>query len=153
VPSLENKVNLALITTFSVFLRKVEYYQGILILTTNLVNTIDEAFRSRINIAIEFKELSYTTRLKIWTTFITGVDRSLIDHTRILAEVSDWANEPLNARQIRNVVLTAESLAIAKGEGGRIEPDDIQLVLKHTIKTELSKLGNSGKGEHFKGGW
>lgn len=70
-----------------------------------------------------------------------------------MAEVPEWANEPLNARQIRNIVLTAESLAIAKGEGGKIEPDDVQIVLKHTIKTELNKLGNLSKSESFKGGW
>jgi AAA+ superfamily predicted ATPase len=132
-----------------------EYYQGILILTTNLVNTIDEAFRSRITIAIEFKELSYTARRKIWTTFVNNVDRSLVDHTKILEEVTEWANVNLNARQIRNIVLTAESLALAKGEGGRIEPDDIQIVLNHTMQVELRKIVDSGKEERLigRGGW
>ncbi|KAK6222191.1 hypothetical protein QIS74_04446 [Colletotrichum tabaci] len=36
----------------SVFLRALEYYDGILILTTNRVGTFDEAFKSRIQLAL-----------------------------------------------------------------------------------------------------
>lgn len=36
----------------SVFLRALEYYEGILILTTNRVGTFDEAFKSRIQLAL-----------------------------------------------------------------------------------------------------
>lgn len=45
----------------SVFLRVLEYYSGILFLTTNRVGTIDEAFKSRIQISLYCKlgELRY----------------------------------------------------------------------------------------------
>jgi hypothetical protein len=39
----------------SVFLRVLEYYSGILFLTTNRVGTIDEAFKSRIHISLYCK--------------------------------------------------------------------------------------------------
>jgi len=39
----------------SVFLRILEYYSGILFLTTNRVGTIDEAFKSRIHVSLYCK--------------------------------------------------------------------------------------------------
>ena len=38
----------------SIFLRELEYFQGILFLTTNLLETIDRAFRSRVNVHLLF---------------------------------------------------------------------------------------------------
>lgn len=42
----------------SVLLRILEYFSGILFLTTNRVKTFNEAFQSRIHIAVQFKELN-----------------------------------------------------------------------------------------------
>ena len=42
----------------SVFLRVLEYYEGILILTSNRVGTFDEAFRSRIQLALHYPTLN-----------------------------------------------------------------------------------------------
>ena len=42
----------------SAFLRVVEYFEGILILTTNRVGTCDEAFKSRIQLALHYPPLS-----------------------------------------------------------------------------------------------
>lgn len=50
----------------SVFLRLTEYYQGILFLTTNRVETFDEAFQSRIHMGIRYENLHAKARKKIW---------------------------------------------------------------------------------------
>jgi DNA polymerase III delta prime subunit len=50
----------------SVFLRLTEYYQGILFLTTNRVETFDEAFQSRIHMGIRYENLEPKARKKIW---------------------------------------------------------------------------------------
>ena len=50
----------------SVFLRLTEYYQGILFLTTNRVETFDEAFQSRIHMGIRYDNLEPKARKKIW---------------------------------------------------------------------------------------
>jgi len=42
-----------------VFLRELEYFKGIIFLTTNLYSTIDVAFRSRVNIHLVFKSLPF----------------------------------------------------------------------------------------------
>ena len=49
----------------SVFLRVLEYYSGILILTSNRVGTFDEAFKSRIQLALHYDGLNEEQRQKI----------------------------------------------------------------------------------------
>ena len=41
----------------SVFLRVIEYFEGILILTSNRVGTFDEAFKSRLQLALHYEKL------------------------------------------------------------------------------------------------
>lgn len=50
----------------SVFLRVLEWYAGILILTTNRVGEFDEAFRSRIHISLYYPRLTRTSTEDIW---------------------------------------------------------------------------------------
>jgi hypothetical protein len=59
----------------SVFLRVLEYYQGILFLTTNRVNTFDEAFQSRIHMGIRYEELSMGARKEIWMNYVGRVEK------------------------------------------------------------------------------
>ena len=49
-----------------VFLRTIEYFQGIMFLTTNRVGSFDEAFLSRIHVQIAYEPLSQDSRIKIW---------------------------------------------------------------------------------------
>lgn len=58
----------------SVFLRVLEYYEGILILTTNRVGTFDEAFKSRILLSLHYEKLSKGQRRKIWRGFINHLE-------------------------------------------------------------------------------
>ncbi|KAI0107854.1 P-loop containing nucleoside triphosphate hydrolase protein [Nemania sp. FL0031] len=92
----------------SVFLRVLEYYSGILFLTTNRVNTFDDAFKSRIHIPIRYTDLSPAARLQIWRNFCNRVPGGVdIDE----AGLKSLADHDLNGRQIKNVVKAAESLA------------------------------------------
>lgn len=54
----------------SVFLRVLEYYEGILILTSNRVGTFDEAFKSRIQLSLHYDALTKAQRSTIWKNFI-----------------------------------------------------------------------------------
>lgn len=45
-----------------VFLRKLEYHQGVLFLTTNRVKSFDPAFNSRINVALRYDDLDKDAR-------------------------------------------------------------------------------------------
>lgn len=92
----------------SVFLRVLEYYTGILFLTTNRVATFDDAFKSRIHIPIRYTDLDAKSRLQIWRNFCSkipgGVDISDKEYETL-------AEDDLNGRQIKNVIKAAESLA------------------------------------------
>ncbi|KAI9729594.1 MAG: hypothetical protein M1834_006790 [Cirrosporium novae-zelandiae] len=50
----------------SVFLRVLEYYAGILFLTTNRVGSFDEAFKSRIHISLYYPPLDKNSTVKVW---------------------------------------------------------------------------------------
>ena len=58
----------------SIFLRVLEYYDGNMILTTNRVQTFDEAFQSRIMISIQYNELTTESRRTIWSNFLKQHD-------------------------------------------------------------------------------
>jgi hypothetical protein len=57
----------------SIFLRLLEYFQGILFLTTNRVETFDDAFQSRIHIALRYGELSTKAKKAVFKMFIERV--------------------------------------------------------------------------------
>ncbi|KAI6801864.1 P-loop containing nucleoside triphosphate hydrolase protein [Hortaea werneckii] len=54
----------------SIFLRLLEYFQGILFLTTNRVDTFDEAFQSRIHLPLRYGELSAKAKRRVWGMFL-----------------------------------------------------------------------------------
>jgi SpoVK/Ycf46/Vps4 family AAA+-type ATPase len=57
----------------SIFLRLLEYFQGILFLTTNRVETFDDAFQSRIHVALRYGELSAKAKRAVWKMFVERV--------------------------------------------------------------------------------
>ncbi|KAJ3837895.1 P-loop containing nucleoside triphosphate hydrolase protein [Lentinula raphanica] len=97
----------------AVFLRHVEYYRGILFLTTNRVKAFDEAFLSRIHVALHFHELPFESKMQVWAAFIAKVGATASvspEQLRLLAMRN------VNGRQIKNAARTAQSLAIGRGE-------------------------------------
>jgi SpoVK/Ycf46/Vps4 family AAA+-type ATPase len=57
----------------SIFLRLLEYFQGILFLTTNRVETFDDAFQSRIHVALRYGDLNAKAKRSIWKMFLERV--------------------------------------------------------------------------------
>lgn len=120
------------------FLRVLEYYEGILILTSNRVGTFDEAFKSRIQLSLHYEDLSKGQRQKIWKNFlarlkkmdktppakIRGSATRLIKSTEpididfedVECYISELAEHDMNGRQIRNAITTARQLARFKKE-------------------------------------
>lgn len=87
----------------STFLRQLESYQRLLILTTNRIGSCDEAFESRIHIAIRYPDLDTATRRQIWTTFLKRAHNLLGQTTEMgIAEdgISRLANIKVNGRQV-----------------------------------------------------
>ncbi|KAK7449875.1 hypothetical protein Landi51_05592 [Colletotrichum acutatum] len=106
----------------SIFLRALEYYSGILFLTTNRVGTIDEAFRSRIHMSLLYPILSEAQTMKIWKsqlaraqkrdpTLIVKADDVLLFAKNLHEQQMKKRKVGWNGRQIRNAMQTAVALA------------------------------------------
>ena len=124
-----------------VLLRVLEYYDGILILTTNRLKTFDIAVQSRVNFAIKYKDLDDKQKKAIYKTFIDQLtDDNTTDKQQLLGWLDDdeqteeYGGSPfkeLNGRQIRNVLFSAAS--IAQGDSDkRLRLDHIRKLLRET---------------------
>ncbi|KAI5917688.1 hypothetical protein F4810DRAFT_640519 [Camillea tinctor] len=67
----------------SIFLRQLEYFQGILFLTTNRVQTFDDAFQSRIHIALPYKALDIKAKKAVFRIFIERARQSASNATTV----------------------------------------------------------------------
>lgn len=130
------------------FLRVLEYYAGVLFLTSNRVGDLDEAVSSRIHLGLYYPPLTRSSTKKIFDLNLRLVQQRIeergieihIEHQAIL----EWAVEywkthkkmRWNGRQIRNACQTALALA---------EYDALNRPGAHTLnqasegKTELEK--------------
>ncbi|KAK4049370.1 hypothetical protein OIV83_004102 [Microbotryomycetes sp. JL201] len=129
----------------SVFLRMLEHHAGVLFLTTNRVHTIDPAFQSRFSVALSYPALDRSKRRTIWKAFLrmagVGIEDEQDDakehliangfkddsekqmkQTAIRSYISAAylsklaAKTEFNGRSIKNVVRTAQALALSKGK-------------------------------------
>jgi len=128
-------------TLVSIFLRQLEYFHGILFVTTNRVKTFDTAFQSRIHVALKFNNLEFEARCNIWRNFRSQIQHEMMadgitpvmnfgeEDCRILAE------RVINGRQIKNAMATAKILAA--NEGNVLTLDHITFVLD--IQEEFKK--------------
>lgn len=110
----------------SLFLRTLEYYEGILFLTTNRITTFDPAFKSRVHLALKYNALSPASRRELWLAFIarTGRNPPMLED----AALDRLAAVDVNGRQIKNAVRTAS--ALARDEGVPLAEDHLQAVLE-----------------------
>jgi len=54
----------------NIFLEQIERFDGLLVATTNLLETIDPAFSRRFDYKIEFKKPGFAQRLELWRKFL-----------------------------------------------------------------------------------
>ncbi|KAK0716196.1 AAA family ATPase [Lasiosphaeris hirsuta] len=125
----------------SIFLRTLEYYSGILFMTTNRVRTFDDAFKSRIHVPLKYTDLSPESRLKVWRNFLARIEGGIdIDEDGY----RQLAKGKLNGRQIKNVVRTAKSLASYKRR--KLDQKQLQQVMDIQMSFEHD-LDSASKGD------
>lgn len=100
-------------TLVSVLLRVLEYYEGIIIMTTNRIKAIDVAVISRIHLAIRYEDLDDSQMRSIFKYYLDQLEPEQIDKR---GEINEFINSfghhyGLNGRQIRNVVSAAQACA------------------------------------------
>ena len=154
------------------FLRALEYFRGILFLTTNRVGTFDEAFISRIHVQIYYPEFSDEDREKVWTTFFEKLEDDRESTMRIHNAAKDYISSEevrslkWNGREIRNCALSKTPLngkiltffdlafqvavALAQSQGAK-DKEKLIVVKEAHIKATV-QMSREFKG-YMKGVW
>lgn len=99
--------------------------------------TFDEAFKSRIQLALHYKPLKKAERLKIWKNFLNrlrAIEEQGIDFDDIECNLSELADKEMNGRQIRNILTVGRQLAKFQNKGGQKKGDLAYKHLRHVIK-------------------
>ncbi|KAG8354293.1 hypothetical protein FVEN_g7714 [Fusarium venenatum] len=131
----------------AVFLRVLEYYAGILFLTTNRIGDFDEAFASRIHMSLHYPPLKLLSTSKIFDLNLKMIKKRYQEAGRKITidveQIQGYAEEywernvkaRLNGRQIRNACQTALALAEfdAQPEGSKYD-----LAVKSDAKVHLT---------------
>lgn len=139
------------------FLHKLEYFRGILFLTSNRMKSIDVAFQSRISIGVKFDRMQFDTRRQIWLNFIARFDNSnRIARDELTDRIDVIQRWELNGRQIRNILRLAESLAFAEEQRrGALRLTHVERIADETLnfqrifqdesrsaRSQLAKVGD-----------
>jgi SpoVK/Ycf46/Vps4 family AAA+-type ATPase len=102
----------------SIFLRTLEYYNGVLFLTTNRVESFDPAFTSRIHVALHYGRLTDENRQRVWAHNFDRLERDSVGRCRVPLAAREYCVESAdikalrwNGREIRNALQTAVALA------------------------------------------
>ena len=104
-------------------LRVLEYHEGILFLTTNRVETIDHAFKSRIHLPIAYLPLSTDARRELWNSSILRANRGQTPGWLTTAFLDELSKKKANGREIKNLVRVGQSLA--RNETREMEAADL----------------------------
>jgi hypothetical protein len=115
----------------SYLLQRMEVYDGVTILATNLRANLDEAFTRRLNVVVDFPFPDVTQRIHIWQTlFPSTVPRSNDVDFGVLAK-----RFKLAGGNIRNIIISAAHMAAANGQSVSMTH------LLHCARREMQKLG------------
>ncbi|GAA5905336.1 hypothetical protein JCM8208_003820 [Rhodotorula glutinis] len=152
----------------SVFLRLLEHHSGTLILTTNSIRSIDEAFLSRFSIAITYPNLDRDKRRTIWQSFLELAAVGISPNTTASSSLSNGltstisstylaslaSHSSLNGRQIKNAVRTAQALARSQGlDAPGEEQLDVVIKAVEAFKRDLEEADEQGVYEVAGEGW
>ncbi|KAG7373027.1 phospholipid-translocating P-type ATPase, flippase [Nitzschia inconspicua] len=91
----------------SVMLKLVEYFSGILFLTSNRFDSLDPAFQTRITLSLAYENLDAAGRKRVWDNLLSksGISTSGFN-------MDELAQFPLNGREIKNALRLALALAV-----------------------------------------
>lgn len=122
----------------SIFLRELEYYQGILILTTNRMKTFDSAFESRIHFCLEYPDLDNSARETVWRNFIAKARLNSRVHVDLNDDnIRELATLELNGRQIKNIMSVSQAVAMKRNT--TLGEDSIRMTIKLTQNFDKTK--------------
>lgn len=113
-------------------LQKMEAYDGITVLATNLFHHFDEAFKRRLKVIVEFPLPNEKDRKQLWQTMIPDkMEIGEVDFDYLAKQFE------LSGSNIRNILLHSAFLAAAKDK-----PMDMEEIIP-AIKNEYAKNGKN----------
>jgi hypothetical protein len=104
------------------FLRLLDYYQGIMFISTNRAEVLDPAVLSRVMLRMDYPDLDQAARAAVWRTMFDAAGLMLIDSTP-----EELPEAPINGRQIRNLTRLAKILFPA----GNVTREQMRTVLRY----------------------
>ncbi|KAI1384131.1 P-loop containing nucleoside triphosphate hydrolase protein [Hypoxylon trugodes] len=135
----------------AVFLRTLEYYKGILFMTTNQAITVDAAFGSRIDLKVNYPPLTQALQKGIWRNFIKRFPENAAFTE---ADLDTFTQRDINGRDIRNAVKLSSILAKSRNEA--LTPGHVREILKvvyddlwETVEGEVAKEAPRSTGLQF----
>lgn len=117
-------------------LQRLEHFEGIAVLTTNLRANLDSAFARRFEFIVEFPEPDASTREALWQLHLPASAPRAADVD--LAELAGWY--ALTGAQIKNAALGAAFLAAAEGSALQ------QRHFLQAVEREFDKAGRAHPG-------
>jgi SpoVK/Ycf46/Vps4 family AAA+-type ATPase len=121
-------------------LREVEYFKGVLIMTTNRVAVFDPAVVSRIHHAVKFPQLSPKQQLEIWKLRLRHLSEQGL--CAQVDEIQHWVSNAIQnsrlsgemtGREIRNILIMAQNLGYGNDRQRRITLDDIKKIYRYKV--------------------
>jgi SpoVK/Ycf46/Vps4 family AAA+-type ATPase len=96
----------------SVFLKHLEYFQGVMFLTTNRDDDIDDAIDSRIHIRLQYKPLNPKDRARLWETQLKKSKFALDWSSQVFEDLGKEYD--INGREIQNLAHIAKRLSLQR---------------------------------------
>ena len=124
-------------TEVSYILQRIEQHDGIVILATNFLTNIDEAFMRRMKYVIQFQIPEYDTRLEIWKSVFQNTPIGNINFEYLAKKIE------LSGGYIKNIALNAAFYASQETD---------KITMKHILacaENEYQKLGRVNAKEFF----
>ncbi len=117
----------------NIFLEQIERFNGVIIATTNFLESLDSAFSRRFDYKIEFKKPDFKDRLKMWEKFLprkASFEKAF--------DVNILANYELSGAQILMVVKNT-ALKVAVTEDGVFKMQDFIESIQKELNSSFDK--------------
>ncbi|EAJ3083344.1 ATP-binding protein [Campylobacter jejuni] len=117
----------------NIFLEQIECFSGVIIATTNFLESLDSAFSRRFDYKIEFKKPDFKDRLKIWEKFLPK--KALFEKD---FDINILSNYELSGAQILMVVKNT-ALKVAVSQDGVFKMQDFIESIQKELNSSFDK--------------
>ncbi len=117
----------------NIFLEQIEHFSGVIIATTNFLESLDSAFSRRFDYKIEFKKPDFKDRLKIWEKFLPK--KALFEKD---FDINILSNYELSGAQILMVVKNT-ALKVAVSQDGVFKMQDFIESIQKELNSSFDK--------------